>query len=67
MEYSGNGLLDKSMKREYSKAKLFTPRSEKNVEAFNDVDGEESGVFAGGGGEDMQLPRFQHLNKKGLS
>lgn len=43
MEYSGNGQLDKSLKRDFSKAKLITPRSEKAFDAFVDaVDGESS-------------------------
>ena len=45
MEYSGNGQLDKSLKREYSKAKLITPRSEKAFDAFLDAaEAEDSSV-----------------------
>ena len=56
MEYSGNGqLLDKSLKREFSKAKLVvTPRSEK-ADAFPDGEGEDLSLA---GGDDQQPSRF---------
>jgi hypothetical protein len=55
MEYSGNGQLDKSLKREFSKAKiLVTPRSEK-ADAFPDGDPEDLSLA---GVEDQQPSRF---------
>jgi hypothetical protein len=55
MEYSGNGQLDKSLKREFSKVKiLVTPRSEK-ADAFPDGDPEDLSLA---GVEDQQPSRF---------